>query len=752
MILHYSNSLEQMIILFTLSAVLSAIVIRFAISAALTHGIADHPGGHKQHDTITPFVGGIGILVALSVALIMLLNIHPEQSTKWLSLGLGALIIFATGFADDLLQLNYKVRLIIQATVALIMTIAGGVVLSDLGNLLPGLTLELGLLAIPFTVFATIGGINALNMIDGIDGLAGTVSFVSLLLISAVAFITNDSPNFTLAVALASGTAGFLYFNLRYASQRRAKVFLGDNGSMLLGFLFAWLLVDLSQGSSPAITPVTAIWLFSIPLMDTISVMLRRVWLRKSPFTPDHNHLHHILLHAGFRIEDTVFSIASLHLLFGAIGLAGLYLGIPEFVMLLVFLIFYMGYFYVTLRPWYFIIALRHLHTLLGLIPAEKHGVFLGSYTAKEAENLVRLVSKELGPSVDSWVQVLEQRSPHWNTDKRYAVAVNIRLVNNECVTSEEMEQYVVSLKKRMMKHCGIQVRQFVERSSKNERRIHNQGNPAGNELRVAERRNPDSGSLVFEAMFDKLGRYLPSEVKELFSGSAKQPAAQSISPIIDPTDKPSGDSIMTKTNQLLASSDIVWHHATVTRARREALNGHRGAILWFTGLSGAGKSTLAHAVEESLHQRGYRTFVLDGDNVRHGLCSDLGFTPENRVENIRRIGEVAKLFMEAGTIVLTAFISPFRAERERIRSLVEQGDFIEIYCNSPIQVCESRDVKGLYQKARAGQITEFTGISSPYEAPQNPELTVNTGTTDLEICVQQVMEGVKRRGIIRYS
>lgn len=196
-------------------------------------------------------------------------------------------------------------------------------------------------------------------------------------------------------------------------------------------------------------------------------------------------------------------------------------------------------------------------------------------------------------------------------------------------------------------------------------------------------------------------------------------------------------------------SNDILWHHASVTRQRREKLNGHRGAILWFTGFSGAGKSTLAHAVEEVLHLGGFRTFVLDGDNVRHGLCNDLGFSPENRVENIRRVGEVAKLFMEAGIIVLTAFISPFRSERERVRSLVKQGDFIEIYCDSPIEICESRDVKGLYKKARAGQIAEFTGISSPYEAPENPELTVKTSTTDLTTSVQQVINELKLRGII---
>ena len=197
------------------------------------------------------------------------------------------------------------------------------------------------------------------------------------------------------------------------------------------------------------------------------------------------------------------------------------------------------------------------------------------------------------------------------------------------------------------------------------------------------------------------------------------------------------------------SSANTVWHHATVTRHRREEQNGHRGSIIWFTGFSGSGKSTLAHAVEEALYQRGCHTFVLDGDNVRHGLCGDLGFSAQDRVENIRRIGEMSKLFMEAGIIVLTAFISPFRDDRERVRGMVEHGDFIEIFCDSPIEICESRDVKGLYKKARAGQIKDFTGISSPYESPDNPELTVYTGTAELDACVQQVINEMVQRSII---
>ena len=198
-------------------------------------------------------------------------------------------------------------------------------------------------------------------------------------------------------------------------------------------------------------------------------------------------------------------------------------------------------------------------------------------------------------------------------------------------------------------------------------------------------------------------------------------------------------------------SPNAVWHHATVDRTRREELNNHKSAVIWFTGLSGAGKSTLAHAVEERLHQLGCRTYVLDGDNVRHGLCGDLGFSEEDRRENIRRIGNVAKLFLEAGVIVLTAFISPFRSDRELVRNMVLHGDFLEIYCNAPIEVCEQRDVKGLYKKAREGKIPEFTGISSPYEAPPKPELVVDTGEESLDASVDRVIDMLKLRNLISH-
>lgn len=202
---------------------------------------------------------------------------------------------------------------------------------------------------------------------------------------------------------------------------------------------------------------------------------------------------------------------------------------------------------------------------------------------------------------------------------------------------------------------------------------------------------------------------------------------------------------------QLIKQSncDVVWHHATVTRERREKQNGHRAALFLFTGLSGAGKSTLAHAVEEKMHRIGCRTIVLDGDNVRYGLCGDLGFSDKDRLENVRRIGEMSKLFLQAGVITLAAFISPSQAGRRYIRSLMQEGEFFEIYCKCSIDLCEARDVKGMYKRAHAGEIPNFTGISSPYEEPENSELVVNTERQNLDESVETVMRFIEEQGFL---
>ena len=196
-------------------------------------------------------------------------------------------------------------------------------------------------------------------------------------------------------------------------------------------------------------------------------------------------------------------------------------------------------------------------------------------------------------------------------------------------------------------------------------------------------------------------------------------------------------------------SSNIIYHQASVTRQRRNKLNNHRSVVLWFTGLSGSGKSTLAHSLEEKLFQKGCKTFVLDGDNVRHGLNSNLDFSEAGRTENIRRISEVSKLMLESGLIVMTAFISPINKGRGEARQLISNEDFIEIYCKASIETCETRDVKGLYKRARAGEITNYTGIDSPYEVPENPELTIDTDNQSLEGSVSTILSFLKSNGII---
>lgn len=196
-------------------------------------------------------------------------------------------------------------------------------------------------------------------------------------------------------------------------------------------------------------------------------------------------------------------------------------------------------------------------------------------------------------------------------------------------------------------------------------------------------------------------------------------------------------------------SSNITWHAGDTTRGDREAVLGQRGVTVWLTGLSGSGKSTIAVAAEHALVKRGRLAYVLDGDNIRHGLNSNLGFSPEDRSENIRRIGEVAKLFTDSGVIVFSSFISPYRSDRDNVRALMGEGDFVEVLVDASLETCEGRDVKGLYQKARAGEIPEFTGISAPYEAPENPELVLDTNAQSVEESVAQLIGYLEKGGYL---
>lgn len=454
------------LLLFTFCILLSAAAIYMAIQWANIYRIADNPGEHKQHSKSTPFVGGVGVFVSLCAALVVLIIFYPEQMQKWLVLGSCSVILFSVGFVDDIVRLSYKPRLIIQLIVALMMVLAGGVVLHDLGELLP---VQLGPLEVIFTVFATIGVFNAINMIDGIDGLSGSLSLVSMLLLGIVTYAPGSMPYFILIVAITGGLIGFLYFNLRHLAQSHARVFLGNNGSMLIGLLFAWLLVDISQGGSPAIRPVTAIWLLSIPLIDAVGIIHRRIYMGVSPFKPDRNHLHHILLRAGYRTEEVVFSLVFVHLLLGTIGLIGLHLAIPDFILLIGFFLVYAWLFYLMLHPWHFIPALCLMHTLLGLTPIASRNTFFGRYIMKDSHRMAMVISKELRGKVDYWVRIFKQPSEDSCPGQHYAIALKIRLTDNSDNENSRIRKYIKLLENRLEIKHGIKLRQLAERKEDND-------------------------------------------------------------------------------------------------------------------------------------------------------------------------------------------------------------------------------------------------------------------------------------------
>jgi undecaprenyl-phosphate alpha-N-acetylglucosaminyl 1-phosphatetransferase len=411
----------------------------------------------------------------------------------WPSLALGATVMFVTGLIDDIVHLGFRIRFLIQAGVALVMALVGGVVVLDLGDVDFGDKVSLGLLAIPFTIFATIGVINSLNMIDGIDGLSGSVSLVSLFLIALVALAGGVYDYGLLAIALLGGVAGFLHFNMRYRSRRRARVFLGDNGSMLLGFLFAWMLTALSQEPIRLMGPVTAVWLFAIPVMDTLGVMLRRIWLGKSPFRPDRHHLHHLFIRAGFRVQNVVYAVALIHLGMGLIGVAGLWMGVPDFVMLVALLCMLAAYVYLIARPWRFVPALRRVHTFLGLTSPDTRGVFLGNCELAGAQALIAGVKSEMGSRDDYRLCVYQTQ--RIGREETYVYAVLEMLTEETDAAAEELKRQVAALKRRFKGQMGVRVRQFLIRNPSNDRRVGRKR--TDKEFRSEDRRQQHRKSLI---------------------------------------------------------------------------------------------------------------------------------------------------------------------------------------------------------------------------------------------------------------
>ncbi len=457
----------ELAVLFGVCLLVSGVAIRLSVALAGYLGIMDHPGGHKQHEASTPFVGGFGLMaVVVSVSLFADTFLAAVTLAPLSGILFGALAIFLTGLVDDIWRLGFKPRFIVQALVALSMVFLGGVELRSLGELVPGVAVDLGWLAIPLTVFATIGLINAVNMIDGIDGLSGTGSLVSLALTAILAHFGSNSVYVVFVVALMGGVAGFLYYNLRYPGNRRARVFLGDNGSMLLGFLFAWLFIAMSQGEQAVMTPVTALWLFALPLMDTVGVMLRRIWFGGSPFRADRNHLHHLFVRAGFRVSDVVSLAAVMQAFFGLIGVCGFLLGVPEYVMFWLFIGVFAVYFLVILQPARLVPRLRQLNRWLGLPSVQVQGIFVGYLRREKSPEIVAVISAGLGSTYDFQLGVYEiDRSA---TDGRnvYCV-VHIHADGDEHLIGK-IQRDARRIKRRIAGQQGLEVRLFMGRSGTN--------------------------------------------------------------------------------------------------------------------------------------------------------------------------------------------------------------------------------------------------------------------------------------------
>lgn len=510
--------------LFLLGFVVSAVAVRYAIIAAHRFGVVDKPGGHKAHDTVTPFVGGVGVLAATLCGAALVDHFYDLTDARLYAFVVGILVMWVTGFSDDILNISFKIRLVIQAAVGLAMVYWGGVALHDLGHLASNTeVLSLGFIGVPLTLIATMGAINALNMIDGIDGLSGSISIVSLLLIAFAVFMSGDMAHFTLIIMIAGGVAGFLYHNLRYLNRRRARCFLGDNGSMQLGFIFAWLLTDFSQAGDVtprAITPITTLWLFAVPLIDTLCVMLRRIWMGRSPFHADRNHLHHLFLRAGFRVQDTVLVLAFVQLCFGAIGLGGMYAGADELTMLIAFIGAFALCFYILLRPWRLVPLLRRVNRVLGFTSAHAVGVHLSGLNAEEFAGLSEVLNRNICPYADFRFSVYRRDAAPGE-----CFGVIELLCDDQDLSHSQITRILAALRREIRGHRSVKVRQFVDRKPIHDRRIAGKHKPV--ERRLAERRSVRRGTLIYR-MESAAGEPSVIAQKPMMSSAMTESAARS--------------------------------------------------------------------------------------------------------------------------------------------------------------------------------------------------------------------------------
>ncbi len=475
-------------LIFFATFVTAVVVIQLTAPIAVKVGLVDRPGGHKLHEDHVPLVGGFALYMGLFLAWFLGPRIGLGSINSIFVAASG--LLFTIGLVDDRFQLSVRLRMAMQVVAALLLVYSNAE-LRDLGELIPGTSLELGVLSTPFTIFAVVGTINAMNMIDGVDGLAGLVAFAILLLLLFVSYVSQSNVQLLIVLCMLGAVGGFLYFNMRRKGRDRAAVFMGDAGSTILGFLFAYLFISLSQGENRAISPVVAVWLFAVPLMDTVGVMIRRIWLGRSPFSPDRGHLHHLLIDAGFRMRHAVLVIAALQLALGTLGLAAYYLGVPDYLSLALFLGGFLLYAYFISRPWRAVPRIRTFHRGLDLTVRGARQVFVGNLARDTAFAEVKNLLREAG----------EQRpfELYERTDPESGDTTVFALVDaGETDNVNRLARKLRSARRRLYaRHRPGQdemvIRQLVPRDAANDRRRASNGNAATEqrrrERRVASRR-----------------------------------------------------------------------------------------------------------------------------------------------------------------------------------------------------------------------------------------------------------------------
>ncbi len=444
---------------FLVASAISLLVVGVSAALAPNLGIVDIPSGHKTHTSPVPYVGGFGVMAALLYFVLLdwnSLRTIPEQ--ELLVFLICGLVLFATGLADDRWNLSFRFRLLIQSSAALAMIWGAEVVLTDLGELFPGARATLGMFCLPVTVLGMLSVTNALNMIDGIDGLAGSLSFVSLALLGVAAYAGGVHGPFFLILALGGGLLGFLAFNMRFLGRRRAHVYLGDNGSMLVGFVLGWLFIEMSQGENALMKPVAALYFFSMPLFDSATTISRRIRFGKSPFAPDRTHFHHLLLAAGASVETTVSLIVLIHLSIGLLGLAGLYFGVPEWLLFHAYLLLFLVFFCVVSR------VRRFVPMMCQILPPGvtlKHGtgVFVGHIAKEDLNAVLASISKVVKPGVK--IRVHEASNP--------ALAQRSVFLVVDLGSWYEVRPTISRLNRRLSMDYAFEIRQYVERIDDND-------------------------------------------------------------------------------------------------------------------------------------------------------------------------------------------------------------------------------------------------------------------------------------------